>query len=160
MAFASDAYPERCSGVCLLNSAGKLETGEIPEASSSRKGIFKYITENSRPVRMLIGSLLLKSLQGRVQKTLKLVYPTNPEAADEALAKEILRNSKDYGAAEIIASGFNLPVPRSLTTLLKQYTGPLLIFQGELDPLNSATNRVKTMQEQYPDAKVVRTQLG
>lgn len=116
--------------------------------------------KRSSALRSLFGKALLRSLQGRVQKTLKKVYPVNPEAADEELAKEILRNSTDYGATAVIGSGFILPPPRSLSRLLSMYNGPLLVFQGVLDPLNNTRNRADTILQQYPAATIVQVQGG
>lgn len=93
-------------------------------------------------------------------RTLKFVYPTNPGAADEQLAHNIMRDSFDYGAADVLASGLILPPPRSLTQLLRQYEGPLLVFQGDLDPLNGAADRAERIKMQYPKATVVHVQAG
>lgn len=116
--------------------------------------------EESRTARVLAGEILLRSLRGRIQKTLRAVYPTNPAAADEELAYNIRRDSLDYGAVEVLASGVILPPPRSLTELLNQYNGPLLVFQGELDPLNNAKERANKIEAQYPQATVVRVNAG
>lgn len=160
-AFGVDAHPTLCAGICLINSAGKLVDAREPSPSVEEKdGFVQYVAKNSRFARSLFGNLLLKSLQGRVDKTLKMVYPKNPDAADEELATEIRRNSQDFGASEVIASGLILPPPRSLSTLLAKYNGPLLVFQGELDPLNNARKRADTIQEQYPNATMVRVQAG
>ncbi|KAI0566635.1 DNA photolyase [Gracilaria domingensis] len=160
-AFGADAYPTHCKGVCLINSAGKLEDLNSPQVESARNdSLFQYVMKNSAFARMFAANILLKSLRGRIDKTLRLVYPTNPEAADEQLFKEIRRNSLDYSAASVLASGLILPPPRSLSQLLKKYEGPLLVFQGELDPLNNAKGRADTIHQQYPEARVIRVQAG
>lgn len=116
--------------------------------------------KRSKPARTLAGKALLESLRGRIGKTLKMVYPTNPDAADDQLAEEIRRNSYDYGAVEVLASGLILPPPRSLSELLQKFNGPLLVFQGELDPLNNTRQRADRIQQQYPSATIVRVQAG
>lgn len=89
-----------------------------------------------------------------------MVYPVNPSAADKRLATEIRRDSLDYGAVEVLASGLNLPPPRSLSALLRLYTGPLLVFQGRLDPLGKPVDRAQKISQQYPAAKVVMVEAG
>ncbi len=169
--FAADAYPELCAGVCLLNSAGKLEPSPEEAAKavapsrgfSPLSGIFglgKSVLESWKPARMVAANILLNNLRGRIQKTLVMVYPTNPECADEALAKEIYRNSLDFGADEVLASGLVLPTPRSLSELLRKYEGPLLVYQGTLDPLNSSTDRAEKIKAEYPAATIEKRQLG
>lgn len=160
-AFGADSYPGLCKGVCLINTAGKLEDIDSSQPTTPRKDSpFQQLMKNSVSARMLAAKFLLKSLQGRIDKTLKFVYPTNPEAADEQLSQEIRRNSMDFGAASVLASGLVLPPPRSLSQLLQKYEGPLLVFQGELDPLNNAKERANTIQNQYPQARVVRVDAG
>lgn len=163
--FAADAFDELCAGVCLINSSGRFDDN-VPGRSVGadrppRRSPFKYVIEESRATRLFFGNLLLQSLRGRIQKTLQAVYPTNPAAADEQLARNILRDSLDYGAVEVLASGLILPPPRSLTELLGQYEGPLLVFQGVLDPLNTAgLDRAGKIQQLYPEATVVRVNAG
>lgn len=165
-AFASDAYGELCEGLVLINTAGKLEdAGEQAKSSSSSLrgllgGLFQYTVKEWSTFRYFIGASLLRSLQGRVDKTLKLVYPTNPDAADENLAREIKRNSQDFGAAYVLASGFVLPPQRSLTQLLGKYNGPLLIYQGLLDPLNAAGDRAAKLAAAYPNGELVAVEAG
>lgn len=168
--FAADAYPDYCAGLVLLNSAGKLEDADdaaaaesLPRSSSpfaALQAVGKYVLHEWRPARMFAANALLRNLRGRIGTTLKLVYPTNPDCADEALAKEIYRNSLDFGADEVLASGIVLPPPRSLTELLSKYSGPLLVYQGILDPLNSAGDRAEKIRKAYPDATVAKRQLG
>lgn len=161
MAFGADAHPRYCRGVCLINSAGKLEDLHSSEPASTKKdSLFQYTMKEYRFARMLAANFLLKSLRGRIGKTLKSVYPTNPDAADDDLAREIYRDSLDSGAPDVLASGLILPPPRSLSRLLQKFQGPLLVFQGELDPLNNAKQRANTIEAQYPDVKQVRVQAG
>lgn len=159
--FGVDAYQELCLGVCLINSAGKLEDGEPSEPPiAPRKGIFKTMTENSRMIRLLASNFLLRNLRGKIETTLKQVYPINPDAADKELVEEIRRDSLDYGAAEVLASGLILPPPRSLSRLLQLYSGPLLVFEGRHDPLGDHVSRTEKIAAQYPAAKVELVDAG
>lgn len=158
-AFAVDAYKDLSLGICLINSAGKLEDKPL-QASAPKRSLFSYVMGNSWQFRRFVGNILLLSLRGRIKKTIKSVYPVNPDAADEELAREILRNSLDYGAVQVLASGFILPPPRSLTSLLGCYDGPLMVFQGQQDPLNDARGRAKKIAAQYADARMVVVDAG
>lgn len=165
--FAADAPSTLCSGLVLLNSAGKLEeAGKVVERPRSNNplsvlGAFgKYVMQEWGAARMFAANLLLQNLRGSIGKTLKLVYPTHPERADEALAKEIYRNSLDFGANDVLASGLVLPPPRSLTELLGKFNGRLLVYQGSLDPLNSAGDRADKILATYPTATVAKRDLG
>ena len=160
-AFGVDGYSQWCKGICLINSAGKLE--DVTSAlrpNPQQDGLFKYLMRRSWRLRKAVGNALLSSLQGRSDQLLKRCYPVNPDAADDELLSEIKRNSTDYGAAIVLGCGFILPPARSLSQLISMYDGPLLVFQGVLDPLNDARKRVATIQEQYPKATVVRVQGG
>lgn len=167
-AFAADAFPELCAGAVLINSAGKLEDphANTDAATGSRGplgavfGFGKYVLEEWKPARMFAANVLLRNLRGRIGTTLKSVYPTNPEKADEQLAREIYRNSLDFGADAVLASGLVLPSPRSLSALLRKYSGPLLIYQGVKDPLNSAGDRGEKIRMAYPDATLAKRELG
>eukprot|EP00177_Eucheuma_denticulatum_P000536 GFKZ01000960.1.p1 GENE.GFKZ01000960.1~~GFKZ01000960.1.p1 ORF type:complete len:692 (+),score=79.85 GFKZ01000960.1:3651-5726(+) len=160
--FGADSFGDLCEGVCLINSSGKLVDGarRPRKSEGSGGGLFKYVMREWRAARLAAGKVLLRSLQGRVAKTLKFVYPVNPETADEQLAQNIVRDSFDYGAADVLASGLILPPPRSLTELLQKYQGPLLVFQGDLDPLNDASGRAEKIRKQYPTSTVVHVQAG
>lgn len=167
-AFAADAFPELCAGVALINSAGKLEDPAADASATTKRkgpldslfGLGKYVLEEWKPARMLAANFLLRNLRGRIGTTLKSVYPTKPDNADEQLAGEIYRNSLDFGADSVLASGLVLPSPRTLSALLEKYSGPLLIYQGTLDPLNSAGDRGEKIQTAYPRATLVPRQLG
>lgn len=159
--FGVDAYGDLSLGICLINSAGKLEDGDASRPPiAPRKGPIKYLTENSRPIRLMASNFLLRSLRGRIEATLKQVYPINPASADEFLAKEIRRDSLDYGAVEVLASGLILPPPRSLSRLLQLYSGPLLVLEGRHDPLGDHVSRAQKISQQYPAAKVVLVEAG
>lgn len=109
---------------------------------------------------MLAGRLLLRYLQGRIVKTLNSVYPIHPVKEDSYLPEEILRASLDYGAADVLASALIMPVARSLERLLSSYDGPLLVFNGVLDPLGNVKLRTETLRKLYPAATVATVQAG
>lgn len=170
--FAADAYPELCAGLVLLNSAGRIDDpddpvsvpgNEIKRTINPIKAItpfLGYLLRESRFVRMIAANVLIRNLRGRIGKTLKFVYPQNPDRADEQLAHEIYRNSLDFGADEVLASGFVLPPQRALSELLQKFKGPMLVFQGLRDPLNASSDRIKKIQNVYPSATIVTTQAG
>jgi pimeloyl-ACP methyl ester carboxylesterase len=69
------------------------------------------------------------------------LYPSNPSVVKTGLAEGILRDSQDPGASDVIAAGGKLPKPRPMNDIFREYTGPVLIAQGALDPLNDAKSR-------------------
>lgn len=152
-----------CAGVALVNSAGTLYSPEeyskqlAAEANSSvtvakRRGLLQTVLQESRAARFAACNLLLLYLRGGIAKTLKRVYPSTPDGWTEALENEIRRNSQDFGAVDVIASGFILPRQRPLNELLA--TGPpLLVLQGALDPLGSK-DRVEKLKLAAPRASV------
>eukprot|EP00172_Hildenbrandia_rubra_P001408 Plantae.Rhodophyta-Hildenbrandia_rubra.ctg19593.p1 GENE.Plantae.Rhodophyta-Hildenbrandia_rubra.ctg19593~~Plantae.Rhodophyta-Hildenbrandia_rubra.ctg19593.p1 ORF type:complete len:700 (-),score=87.00 Plantae.Rhodophyta-Hildenbrandia_rubra.ctg19593:134-2233(-) len=165
MAFASDFYPTLCSGAILVNPAGKLEDPTLTEErtatqQSSSRSLQRYILEEYRFARIALGNLLFAYLQRGIEKTLKRVYPTNPSAANKELADEIYRNSRDSGAVEVLASGFILPETRSLTMLLKDYQGPLLLYIGTRDPLNRSGQRAEKIQQICSQAELKLVNAG
>lgn len=164
--FACDS--DWCAGVALVNSAGTLYSPEeyseqvAAEANSSvtvskPRGLLQTVLQESRAARFAACNLLLLYLRGGIAKTLKRVYPSTPEGWTEALEEEIKRNSLDYGAVDVIASGFVLPKQRPLNELLA--TGPpILVLQGALDPLGSKDRAAKLQKvasrasvEVFPD---------
>ena len=58
----------------------------------------------------LFGRVLIAALRPNVAKACKFVYPNRPEAADERLVTNIVRDSKDPGGYSVIAAGAKLPV--------------------------------------------------
>lgn len=150
-AFACDS--DWCAGVALVNSAGTLYSPEeyskqlAEEASSSvtvskRRGLLQTVLQESRAARFAACNLLLLYLRSGIGKTLKRVYPSTPDGWTEALELEIRRNSQDYGAVDVIASGFVLPKQRPLNELLASGP-PILVLQGALDPLGSKDRAAK-----------------
>ncbi len=78
-----------------------------------------------------------------------MMYSTNPECRDEAFDKEVHRNSLGFGADDVLGSGLVLLPPRSLSELLRNYEGPLLVYHGTLDLLNSSTDRPEKIKAEY-----------
>lgn len=156
----SDGYGDLCSGVCLINSAGRLTARQPDEVVDGEPQGSKYWLREWKWARMTVGRVLLRQLQGRVLKTLNAVYPTNPLDEGSELPEEILRASLDFGAAEVIASGLIIPESRSLRDMLKAYEGPLLVFNGVLDPLGNVRERTELLRDVYPAATVVTVDAG
>ena len=112
---------------------------------------------------------MLAYLRPRIQSICKNLYPTNPDAVDELLTDNILRDSLDPGAINVMISGSKLPPPRTANELLGadfgsarshskedssiipaaegMWEGRTLVAQGELDPLNDAKTRAKLLGE-------------
>ena len=59
----------------------------------------------------------------------------------------------------VILSG-KLPRPRPMNDLFREYTGPVLIAQGALDPLNDAKSRAKQFEAIRSGVTVDLMQLG
>lgn len=119
----------------------------------------------SRQIAKVGGSGLLWYLRPRIQSICKNLYPTNPAAVDDELCSGILRDSLDPGAINVMISGSKLPPPRTANELLGAdfgssknrgysttfkskykegtFDGPVLIAQGQLDPLNDAKGRAE-----------------
>lgn len=153
-AFSHDLGPEYCKGVALVNSAGSLYSPEEYAALDSvvekPKGFLTASLQESRAFRMAACNLLLAYLQRGIKSTLTRVYPTSPVGWTDDLAIEIKRNSLDWGAVAVIASGFVLPKQRCLNDLLSKDPDmggvPVLVFQGVLDPLGSGGRAEKFRQ--------------
>jgi pimeloyl-ACP methyl ester carboxylesterase len=164
----------RCSGLTLFNSAGNIRTKEeivaLQQEMSNDKAKLQTVAQLTatdglppcspppRPVARLFGNALLTYLRPNIGPICKKVYPVNPDAADENLAQNILRDSLDPGAVNVMISGSKLPIPRTANELLGSdfgsalditpsavkegiFKGPVLVAQGMLDPLNDAKGR-------------------
>ena len=162
----------RCNGLILMNSAGPLQTRDEVEASQNgvqgteKQSVAQATALNrlppckppSRPLARGIGNILLTYLRPRIQSICTNLYPTVPSAVDDELCGNILRDSLDPGAINVMMAGAKLPPPRTANELLhatfgSAYTsdtsviesvfdGPVLIAQGVLDPLNDAKDRM------------------
>lgn len=88
------------------------------------------------------------------------MYPTNPGAVDRPLCENILRDSLDPGAINVMISGSKLPMPRTYNEVVaadfgqafqgqkeSTFKGPILMAQGILDPLNDAKGRSEALEK-------------
>ncbi len=112
-----------------------------------------------RSVARTLGNGLLWYLRPRIQSICKNLYPINPDAVNDELCKNILRDSLDPGAVNVMISGSKLPPPRTANELLGadygastnggegMYKGRVLVAQGMLDPLNDAKTRATMLGE-------------
>jgi len=133
---------------------------------------FQYLLSLRPPPREVArigGTGLLAYLRPRIQSVCKNLYPTNPDAVDEILTGNILRDSLDPGAINVMISGSKLPPPRTANELLGadfgsvksqskedssiiaaaegMWEGKTLVAQGFLDPLNDAKARARLFGE-------------
>lgn len=176
----------RVKGLALFNSAGRIETAEEinnkmpvdPNNNPIRpKTIAEITAMNELPpckpppriVSRVFGNALLYFLRPNIVSICQKVYPTNPDATTEGpLADNILRDSLDPGAINVMISGSKLSPPRTANELLastfgsaasygnghnendnddkstvqeSMFRGPVLVAQGFLDPLNDAKGR-------------------
>ena len=150
----------RCAGVILMNSAGQIKGRDQVDEQyatvaqvTSRDALPKCSPPLPRPAARAFGNGLLWYLRPRIQSICKNLYPTNPSAVNEELCQSILRDSLDPGAINVMISGSKLPPPRTANELLGadygsadaggegKWTGPVLVAQGVLDPLNDAKTR-------------------
>jgi hypothetical protein len=108
----------------------------------------------------VFGTGLLTYLRPRIDSICKGIYPINPDGADAAFCKEILRDSLDPGAINVMISGSKLPTSRTYNEVVaadfgqsydssslpeSTFTGPILMAQGILDPLNDAKGRAEQL---------------
>lgn len=148
-----------CQGLVLFNSAGKI----VPEAGLLTVPVAELMPEyNGPPPELLraIGSGIFSLLQPRIAQTCEWLYPTNPEPVRRSLATAIYRDSCDPGAADVIAAGGKLPPPLPFNDLLRQFSGPVLVAQGALDPLNDAVGRAKQLAGIRDGIDTALLQLG
>eukprot|EP00741_Cyanophora_paradoxa_P007234 tig00001094_g6998.t1 len=141
MSAAAD-FKELVRGVALLNTAGPLLPPGSPEApGEAAPNVFARSRRLTDAVAWGIFQYLLRS----VEKTLVRVYPRNPAAADARLAAEIKRDALDPGATGVLAAGFTLPKPRTINALVAASEAPVMVLQGEHDPLNDARGRAERL---------------
>jgi len=172
---------EKCSGLILINSAGKIlsesdvkDLQEIDHHTTAEKTALDLLGKCSPPKREFAaigGTGLLTYLRPRIQSICKNLYPTNPSAVDQILCDAILRDSLDPGAINVMISGSKLPSPRTANELLGAdygssknrngsviiegvYDGPVLVTQGVLDPLNDAKDRAIRLGEFRSDINI------
>jgi pimeloyl-ACP methyl ester carboxylesterase len=161
-----------CLGLVLFNTAGKIQT--IDEILSMKSSGSKLLTvaqltaldslppcnPSPRPISRVIGNAILTFLRLNIQGICQKVYPVNPNAVDQRLCNNILRDSLDPGAVNVMISGSKLPIPRTVNEMLAAdvgstseydslhegtFNGPVLVAQGILDPLNDAKSRAELL---------------
>lgn len=144
--------PDVCRGVVLLNSAGPLFTmkeyqtllqssgGTVLERMQKGYGEEAGLPQYSPPPQWLVDFgawALMSGLQPNIEGILKSLYPSNPEPI-KPLAAEILRDSKDPFASNVIGCFSRLGPNRPTNELLQEYAeegGHLLVCQGMADQL-------------------------
>jgi len=170
----------RCNGLVLMNSAGRILSKEEVDKTTGLDALVTVGAETAgddlpkcrpppRDVARIGGTGLLAYLRPRIQSICKNLYPTNPDAVDEILTGNILRDSLDPGAINVMISGSKLPPPRTANELLGadfgsarshskedssiipaaegMWEGRTLVAQGFLDPLNDAKTRARLLGE-------------
>jgi pimeloyl-ACP methyl ester carboxylesterase len=127
-----------------------------------------------RFVARVFGEGLLAYLRPRIQSICVNLYPTNPDAVDSELCEGIRRDSLDPGAINVMVSGSKLPAPRTYNEVIaadfgqtkdaslleSTFTGPALVAQGILDPLNDAKGRAEMLGSLRKGVKIVPLQGG
>ena len=141
-----------------------------------------------RPLSRWFGQGLLWYLRPRIAPICVNLYPTNPAAVNDELCGNIERDSLDPGAVNVMMAGAKLPIPRtanevlngdfkmgwypcsnsagggdgSSTTTLSEsvFSGPVLIAQGVLDPLNDAQDRLERFGALRPGITMDGIQAG
>ena len=171
-AAAASAGPELFKGVVLLNPAGRVDgiaTGQetgggAPVQQQAANDEEEATSSQPPPSRLFVEAVsraLFLYLELSIAKTLKKLYPSNPDAADDWLAGEIGRAAKDPGALAVFQSVFYMPKPRALDVLLvKEFGGPCLLLQGAKDPLNDARGRAKALEKAVPGIEVQLLDAG
>jgi len=128
----------------------------------------------NRFVARVVGNGLLSYLRPRIQSICVNLYPTNPAAVNEDLCQNILRDSLDPGAINVMISGTKLPTPRTYNEVVaadfgqpysegvreSQFKGPVLVAQGILDPLNDAKGRAGQLKTLRKGIEVAELQGG
>jgi pimeloyl-ACP methyl ester carboxylesterase len=116
----------------------------------------------------------LRYLRPRVGQICVNLYPTNPKAVDDTLCETILRDSLDPGAINVMISGSKLPTPRTWNEVVaaefgqsndlslgeSTFTGPILMAQGVLDPLNDFKTRAQNIKKLRDGVTVDELQAG
>ncbi|KAL3935527.1 MAG: hypothetical protein SGBAC_008970 [Bacillariaceae sp.] len=179
----------KCNGAVLMNPAGVIKAKEdilaVEQASngSPLQSVAQVTATDGlppckpafRPVARAFGTGLLAYLRPQIREICIKLYPTNPSAVNVDLCETILRDSLDPGAINVMISGSKLPMPRTYneviaadfgqatdTQTLKEstFTGPILMAQGVLDPLNDAKGRSEALQKLRSGITVDPLQAG
>ena len=133
----------KISGLVLLNSAGRIDG---PGLTTSVEDYFKPYKGPSSELLRLFGTILFSLLQPNIEKITEWLYVTDKSPVKKYLKDTILRDSKDPGAVDVLAAGGKLPTPEPFNDIFRKFTGPILIAQGVLDPLNDAKERAYQFQ--------------
>ena len=133
----------KISGLVLLNSAGRIDG---PGLTTSVENYFKPYKGPSSELLRLFGTILFSLLQPNIEKITEWLYVTDKSPVKKYLKDTILRDSKDPGAVDVLAAGGKLPTPEPFNDIFRKFTGPILIAQGVLDPLNDAKERAYQFQ--------------
>ena len=133
----------KVSGLVLLNSAGRIDG---PGLTTSVENYFKPYKGPSSELLRLFGTVLFSLLQPNIEKISEWLYVTDKSPVKKYLKDTILRDSKDPGAVDVLAAGGKLPTPEPFNDIFRKFTGPILIAQGVLDPLNDAKDRAYQFQ--------------
>jgi len=156
MEYAKNSAGILPAGLVLCNSAGDL--------ASDLEGIviddlFKTYQGPPSEFLRIFGKVIFSLLQPNIEKTCEWLYPSNIKPVKD-LAKNILRDSEDPGASDVIAAGGKLPTPEPMSSLFDKFKGPALIAQGASDPLNDAKDRARQFGEIREDIFVDLMELG
>ncbi|GMI01501.1 hypothetical protein TrVE_jg12100 [Triparma verrucosa] len=160
-------------GIALFNSAGVLYEPDEYKSKISTEGTIRDQTLNDRlppfapPPSFLLNlgsTLILKGLRPRIRSTLEWLYPERTSRVTDELAADILTDSYDFGAKNVIISGGKLPSPQSANELLdparEGFGGPVIVCQGTEDPLNDAKLRADQFERVRDDIEIKRIAAG
>ncbi|GFR49192.1 hypothetical protein Agub_g11217, partial [Astrephomene gubernaculifera] len=152
-------YPGLLRGLVLVNSAGPIDPSFTPAAWRAA-----VAARRPAPPALLVSAVstaLFWYLERTVPSTLRWLYPTNPDKADQWLAQEILRAAGDSGALDVFRAVWYLPPPRALNWLVAEgWRGPTLVLQGALDPLNDARGRALQLGQLCANVRVMLLEAG
>eukprot|EP00980_Cylindrotheca_fusiformis_P009683 scaffold2141_cov120-Cylindrotheca_fusiformis.AAC.18 len=167
----------KCNGAVLMNPAGVIQPKQdvvaIEQVAAKNGGedLLRSVAQVTamdklppckplpRPVARAFGTGLLTYLRPRIQEICINLYPVNPAAVDPELCANILRDSLDPGAINVMISGSKLPTARTYNEVLaadfgqskdsslpeSTFSGPILMAQGVLDPLSDAKGRAESL---------------
>mmetsp|Transcript_11061 Transcript_11061/g.30652 ORF Transcript_11061/g.30652 Transcript_11061/m.30652 type:complete len:839 (+) Transcript_11061:25-2541(+) len=175
------AQPELVAGLGAPASAGRIATVGAPAvkaavlpsvgAATLAGTLPPYEPPPFAPASVLevFGLAVIALLRPRIPNLLTSYYPTSPVNADAAQADQIARDATDPGAPIVIGSGQKLPPQRPLNEVLcadgvaRGFSGPVLVPQGELDPLSGAQraqDRAEVFKILRPGVTVTRLAAG
>lgn len=156
-----DLYPSvDCRGLVMFNPSGKIVPPEALPTDDPGLARFPPFKGPASEALRLFGRSVIALLQPRIEQTCRSLYPSNPDhVTSSKLVDNILRDSCDPGAYDILAAGGKLPPPRSMNAVFRELQRPVLLSMGALDPLNNATARGELFS-QLPNTTVDLLPLG